>query len=290
MPPLLALFTANPTLEMLRAAAATLSAFFRASPFPAVDPDIPVLALLLRLNHCDDALKSAVVVVSNLSGGSNSETIQRICHSEIISALVSLFQHSTALIQREALGTIFNIVAALDSQHTQIVVENGVLPGLFRLLTNTEDSEVMKKICQIVFNIAVLDRSSVIESGITKHIIHLLNLNDTEIKTYALRTIFTITSEQNHDHIRLLVSQGCIEGLSNVLDPTEGDIVLAALGVLEVIFEVETNGGGEDFPYRRMFIQAGGLQQMDEAVFTHADDHDINLRYDRIIMGYFKDS
>ncbi|KAL5580371.1 hypothetical protein UlMin_012813 [Ulmus minor] len=239
--PLLAQLNERSKLSMLRNATWTLSNFCRgkpATPFEQVKPALPVLQQLIFLND-EEVLTDACWALSYLSDGPNDK-IQAVIDSGVCPRLVELLTHPSPTVLVPALRTVGNIVTGDDAQ-TQFVIENQVLPCLFQLLSQNHKKSIKKEACWTISNITAGNKAqiqAVIDANIILPLIHLLQHAEFDIKKEAAWAISNATSGGSHEQIKLLVDQGCIKPLCDLLICPDPRIIAVCLEGLENILKV----------------------------------------------------
>ena len=263
MHPLLQQLTENSKLSMLRNATWTLSNFCRGKPQPdfnLIRPALPKLAQLIYSTD-DDVLTDSCWALAYLSEGP-LDKIQAVIESGVTKRLVELLStHESPKVQTPALRTIGNIVTGDDLQ-TDVVINLEALPVLLALL-NSPKKGIRKEACWTISNITAGNRDqiqAVIEANVIPPLINLLKTAEFDVKKEAAWAISNATSGGTPEQIKLLVQQGCIGPLSDLLGMQDPKIVNVALEGLENILKV----GAKDAE------MSGGFNQMAERI------HDAN--------------
>jgi len=157
----------------------TISNLCRGKPQPKfrlISAAIPIIASLLIVDD-DEVLTDACWALSYLSDdhSDNNLYIQSVIDAGVISDLISLLNHHNLTVQNPALRAIGNIVTGTDIQ-TSVVVQNGALPVLKKLMLNDSKTSIRKEVIWTLSNITAGTHyhiQSIIDEGI---IIHLLNM------------------------------------------------------------------------------------------------------------------
>ncbi|KAG9130648.1 hypothetical protein Leryth_011912 [Lithospermum erythrorhizon] len=239
--PLLNQLNENSKLSMLRNATWTLSNFCRGkppTPFEQVRPALPVLQRLIHSND-EEVLTDASWALSYLSDGPNDK-IQAVIEAGVCPRLVELLMHPAHTVLIPALRTVGNIVTGDDTQ-TQYVIDNQVLPCLYKLLTENYKKSIKKEACWTISNITagnITQIQAVIEANIISPLIFLLQNAEFDIKKEAAWAVSNATSGGSHDQIRFLANQGCIKPLCDLLICPDPRIVTVCLEGLENILKV----------------------------------------------------
>lgn len=291
--PLLAQLNEHSKLSMLRNATWTLSNFCRGkppTPFEQVKPALPILQRLIHLND-EEVLTDACWALSYLSDGPNDK-IQAVIEAGVCPRLVELLMHPSATVLIPALRTVGNIVTGDDAQ-TQFVIDNGVLPCLYQLLTQNHKKSIKKEACWTISNITAGNRAqiqAVIEANIILPLVHLLQHAEFEIKKEAAWAISNATSGGSHQQIQFLVSQGCIKPLCDLLVCPDPRIVTVCLEGLENILKVgeadkEMGMNNGINVYAQMIDECDGLDKI-ENLQTH-DNNEIYEKAVKILERYW---
>ncbi|CAD5312189.1 unnamed protein product [Arabidopsis thaliana] len=118
------------------------------------------------------------------------------------------FIHQSPTVLIPALRTVGNIVTGDDSQ-TQFIIENGVLPHLYNLLTQNHKKSIKKEACWTISNITAgnkLQIEAVVGAGIILPLVHLLQNAEFDIKKEAAWAISNATSGGSHEQIQYVIS------------------------------------------------------------------------------------
>lgn len=132
--------------------------------------------------------------------------------------------------QTPALRTVGNIVTGDDLQ-TQIIINVSALPCLLALLSSQKKG-IRKEACWTISNITAGNRQqiqAVIDANIIPPLIQLLQNAEFDIKKEAAWAISNATSGGSPEQIRVLVSQGCIKPLCDLLTASDSRIVIGNL-------------------------------------------------------------
>ncbi|KAH6823867.1 importin alpha isoform 1 [Perilla frutescens var. hirtella] len=284
--PLLAQFSDQSKLSMLRNATWTLSNFCRGKPqpqFEQVKPALPALAHLIHIND-EEVLTDACWALSYLSDGVNDK-IQSVIEAGVCPRLIELLLHPSPSVLIPALRTVGNIVTGDDVQ-TQVIIENGALPCLLNLLKQNYKKSIKKEACWTISNITAGNRDqiqTVITAGIISPLLALLQNAEFEIKKEAAWAISNATSGGTHDQIKFLVGEGCIKPLCDLLVCPDPRIVTVCLEGLENILKVgeaEKNQGNtvDVNVFAQMIDDAEGLEKIE-----NLQSHDNNEIYEKAV-------
>ncbi|KAJ9180352.1 hypothetical protein P3X46_008610 [Hevea brasiliensis] len=291
--PLLAQLNEHSKLSMLRNATWTLSNFCRGkppTPFDQVKPALPILRQLIHLND-EEVLTDACWALSYLSDGPNDK-IQAVIEAGVCQQLVELLLHPSPTVLIPALRTVGNIVTGDDAQ-TQFVIDNQALPCLYQLLMQNHKKSIKKEACWTISNVTAGNKNqiqAVVEANIILPLVHLLQNAEFDIKKEAAWAISNATSGGSHEQIQILVSQGCIKPLCDLLICPDPRIVTVCLEGLENILkvgeadkEMGKNGGAN--LYAQMIDECDGLDKI-ENLQTH-DNNEIYEKAVKILERYW---
>ncbi|GAB4855661.1 Importin subunit alpha-4 [Ancistrocladus abbreviatus] len=284
--PLLAQLNENSKLSMLRNATWTLSNFCRGNPpapFEQVKPALPVLQQLIYLND-EEVLTDACWTLCFLSDGPN-EKIQAVIEAGICRRLIELLLYPSPAVIIPALRTVGNIVSGDDHQ-TQFIIDNQVLPNLYKLLTENHKKSIKKEACWAISNITAGNKAqvqAVIDANLVLPLVHLLQNAEFEVKNEAAWAISNATSGGSCEQIRILVSQGCIKPLCDLLICPDLRIITVCLEGLENILQVgeadkEMGMNGGVNLYAQMIDECEGLDKIE-----NLQTHDNNEIYDQAV-------
>ncbi|CAN1859054.1 Importin subunit alpha-1a [Linum perenne] len=170
--PLLAQFSDQAKLSMLRIATWTLSNFCRGKPQPSFDQTKHALPVLERLIHSDDeeVLTNVCWALSHLSVGTNDK-IQAVIEIGVCPRLVELLLHKSAEVLIPALRTVRNIVTGNDMQ-TQCMIDHQVLPALLHLLTNNHKKSIKKATCWTISSFTARNVNQIQGKKYPRHVHH----------------------------------------------------------------------------------------------------------------------
>ncbi|XP_024013857.1 importin subunit alpha-6-like [Eutrema salsugineum] len=290
MLPLLAQFDEpHSTPEMLLCASWTLRVLCSRYPPPPHELISPAILELERLLYSNDSdvLLNASVTLACLSETNDDDIIEILIGLAVIPGMIQLLEHPLSVVQLQGLRTVYAIMMGENDDYTQVVIDHKPLGGLMNFLTKTQRDNAKKAICRIVYKFTFWDESQlqeVIESGIMQHVIPLLENSDEQIKRYAVWAISNITEQRNHDDVNLLVAQGCIEALCDLLTSPKPYLVSAALDALGDILIVGFTGAGQGYLYITRIYDAGGFEPL-VALQEHPNE-DIRDKASDIIVDY----
>ncbi|XP_022847365.1 probable disease resistance protein RXW24L isoform X3 [Olea europaea var. sylvestris] len=182
---------------------------------------------------------------------------------------LSSSRYRKSYISRPALRTIDNIISYVDDTQIQVIIDNGALHCLCRMLTRNSNIIVTESTCYIISNIFGRTKDhiqAVIEAGIISPLLQLLQ--DADFFKAAGEVIYNATTKGTNQQIKFLVHEGCIERMCDLLfNPNEVHVIKICLEGLENILklgEAEKNQGNpEDVNvFAQMIEDAGGLQKI----------------------------
>ncbi|KAK4407929.1 Importin subunit alpha [Sesamum angolense] len=251
--------------------------------FEQVKAALPALAHLIHTND-EEVLTDACWALSYLSDGTNDK-IQAVIEAGVCPRLVELLLHPSPSVLIPALRTVGNIVTGGDIQ-TQVIIDNRALPCLLNLLTQNYKKSIKKEACWTISNITAGNRDqiqAVIEANIISPLVVLLQNAEFEIKKEAAWAISNATSGGTNDQIKLLVREGCIKPLCDLLVCPDPRIVTVCLEGLENILKVgeaEKNQGntGDVNVFAQMIDDAQGLEKIE-----NLQSHDNNEIYEKAV-------
>jgi len=250
----------------------TISNLCRGKPQPKfrlISAAIPIIASLLIVDD-DEVLTDACWALSYLSDdhSDNNLYIQSVIDAGVISDLISLLNHHNLTVQNPALRAIGNIVTGTDIQ-TSVVVQNGALPVLKKLMLNDSKTSIRKEVIWTLSNITAGTHyhiQSIIDEGI---IIHLLNMVesthkcseidsvDFDICKEAVWAVSNATGGATLEQIEYLVHLGVIESLCNLLVPKYFKLFDVTLSGLENILKVKAD------EFKMRIERCGGLEKIE---------------------------
>ncbi|KAI7869116.1 importin alpha subunit [Spinellus fusiger] len=270
---LLPIFSGHHKISMLRNATWTLSNFCRGkNPQPDWEKVFPALPVLAKMIYSldEEVLIDACWAISYLSDGRN-ERIQSVIESGVCRRLVELLMHTSVSVQTPALRSIGNIVTGDDLQ-TQVMINCGVLPALLSLLSSPKET-IRKEACWTISNITAGNYTQiqcVIDANIIPMLVNILATADFKTRKEACWAIVNATSNglTEPEHIRYIVSQGCIKPLCDLLVGLDNKIVQVCLDGLENILKVgelerHTHPNGHN-PYALYVEECGGVEAIHE--------------------------
>ncbi|XP_020591450.1 importin subunit alpha-like [Phalaenopsis equestris] len=242
--PLLALLNEGSKISMIRNATWTLSNLVRGNPRPAFEQIRDSLPVLQRLVHSTDeeVLSDACWALSYMTDGAN-DRIQAVIGAGVCQRLVELIIYPSPTVLVPALRTVGNIVSGDDVQ-TQCILDNGVLPCLFHLLTRSYKKSIKKEACWTISNITAGTGDqiqAVIDANIISPLVHLLMHAEFDIKKEAAWAISNATSGGSTEQIHYLASQGCIKPMCDLLTCSDPRVIRICLDGLKNILKA-----GED--------------------------------------------
>jgi HEAT repeat protein len=207
-----------------------------APPFNFIQPILPVLAELLSAND-QRIIIDACWAISYISDSDNLK-IQAILEADICRRVVELLLHNAPSIQTPALRVVGNIVTGDDIQ-TQFIINCQALPRLAQLLKSPRKG-IRKEVCWTLSNITAgtpRQIQAVIDAGLIPLLIKHLETAEFDIRKEAAWAIANATSSGNANQVKVLVDEGCIPPLCDLLYAPDARVVAVALEGLENILE-----------------------------------------------------
>ncbi|KAK1316862.1 Importin subunit alpha-1 [Acorus calamus] len=295
MVPLLSQLNERSKLSMLRNVTWTLSNLCRGKPPAPFEQTKPALAAFQQLIHSTDeeVLTDSCWALSYLSDGTNDKIQAVIDGDGVCPRLVALLQHPSPTVLIPALRTVGNIVTGDDVQ-TQFMIDNGVLPRLYELLTKNYKKSIKKEACWTVSNITAGNRDqiqAVMDANIIHPLVGLLQYAEFDVKKEAAWAISNATSGGSSGQIQFLVIEGCIKPLCDLLTCSDPRIVTVCLEGLENILkageplEKESGDNGEVNLYAHLVDECEGLDKI-EGLQSH-NSSEIYEKAVRILERYW---
>eukprot|EP01095_Lingulamoeba_sp_RSL-Kostka_P015463 TRINITY_DN7121_c0_g1_i1.p1 TRINITY_DN7121_c0_g1~~TRINITY_DN7121_c0_g1_i1.p1 ORF type:complete len:525 (+),score=233.87 TRINITY_DN7121_c0_g1_i1:95-1669(+) len=272
LPGLVELTKENIKTSLRRNAVWTISNLCRgkpAPPFESIKPVLPVLSDLLTANDQRIIIDSCWAI-SYISDGDNLK-IQAILEADICRRVVELLIHQSPSIKTPALRVVGNIVTGDDIQ-TQFIINCQALPRLGQLLKSPRKS-IRKEVCWTLSNITAgtpRQIQAVIDSGLIPLLISHLSTSEFDIRKEAAWAIANATSSGNKNQVQVLVEEGCIPPLCELLYAPDARVIAVALEGLENIIEFGEedkiqNGTNE---YISLIEEADGVEKI-ESLQSH---------------------
>nr|XP_027190276.1 importin subunit alpha-4-like isoform X2 [Cicer arietinum] len=292
--PLLSLLS-NPSttkLSMLKNATWTLLKLCHGKPSPPptlfeqIQPTLSIFRELLWMPD-EEVVQNACLTLSFLVREGSSKMFQAINEANICPKLVGLLLFPRSRVIVYVLQTLGDIVAG-DEASTQILINNGVLPCLNKILVTQSDKIILKLACLVISNITAGTESQ-IQDVIDFHLVGPL-VRLTEAEFHIKEAVWAIANgtDGTREQIRSFVSEGCIEALYDLLTDPDPTIVTVCLKGLKNILsagEINEQQGlycGVNI-YAQMVDECGGLANI---LILHSDDN--NDIYDRIAETFMK--
>ncbi|CAM9762055.1 unnamed protein product, partial [Ectocarpus sp. 8 AP-2014] len=237
-------------LSLQRIGAWSLFNLLDGQPRPTVDVAtvnmvMPAINRLLMAGD-SEVLCHACSALSHLCDGSAAHIKARKdlrlgLESGVCKRLVQLLDHPSSQVVKPALRTIGNVVCAEDdADYTEAILEAGSVVCLKKLIAHP-NREIQKEACWTLSNIAagsVSQIQSVLDSGAMPQLIKLATSPETEseVRSEAFWVVLNAASCGSDAQIEYLVSQGCVQILSDLLG--ESSMVMMALEGIERVLSV----------------------------------------------------
>ncbi|CAN0042978.1 unnamed protein product [Ectocarpus sp. 6 AP-2014] len=242
-------------LSLQRIGAWSLFNLLDGQPRPTVDVAtvnmvMPAINRLLMAGD-SEVLCHACSALSHLCDGSAAHIKARkelrfglgivVVESGVCKRLVQLLDHPSSQVVKPALRTIGNVVCAEDdADYTEAILEAGSVVCLKKLIAHP-NREIQKEACWTLSNIAagsVSQIQSVLDSGAMPQLIKLATSPETEseVRSEAYWVVLNAASCGSDAQIEYLVSQGCVQILSDLLG--ESSMVMMALEGIERVLSV----------------------------------------------------
>ncbi|XP_022847331.1 putative late blight resistance protein homolog R1A-3 isoform X2 [Olea europaea var. sylvestris] len=291
--PLLAQFNDKTKQYIMAVATRTLSILLiRKPPFEQVKSAIRPLAHLI-LENDGAVLWHACEALFCLTFG-KTDIKQAVIDAGLFPRLVELLLHCKSEIWSSVLHIVDYIILYADDTQTQLIIDNGVLPRLCKVLTLNYPDSYKTDTCYIISKIIGRNKDhiqAVIEAGIISPLLPLLQ--EAEIFNAAAEVIYNATTKGTNEQIKFLVNEGCIEPMCDLLvNPNEQHVIKICLEGLENILKVgeaeKNQGHPEDVNvFAQMIDDAGGLQFI-KNLQTH-DDSEICEEAVKILETYWQE-
>merc|ERR1711979_141503 len=183
-----------------------------------------------------------------------------------------------------------NIVTG-DDQQTQVIIQNGVLPSLVKLLSHAKKA-IRKETCWTISNITAGNRDQIqeiINNSLFPPVIHLLATADFDIKKEAAWAISNATSGGSPPQVAYLVECGCIKPMVDLLTVSDAKIIGVALEALENILNVgktkQQSDGLPENPFATAVEQAEGLTKIEQ--LQEDPNEDVYAKAMKILENFF---
>ncbi|KDO31191.1 hypothetical protein SPRG_03809 [Saprolegnia parasitica CBS 223.65] len=177
---------------------------------------IPILIQLSRASsdHVKHLCLMTFTRISSFSG-INVET-KLVDQGAIAAAMImALVASKSDAIKTSCVQLLSNCLSIQSKHCTKVMVENGVFWALSSLAT-LPDAHT-KRICAICFcNIAIAYPVKMVEAGVPRSLVHLLEAGDTDTLVVALQAIANIV--QNDKACAILVSEGLVKLLRSLVE------------------------------------------------------------------------
>ncbi|XP_074560404.1 importin subunit alpha-1b-like [Curcuma longa] len=193
------LFDLHSKMSLLRAATWTLLSLCCGSPPVALEHTKPALQILHELIFSADdecVIIDACRALDSIADGT-SEKIQAVIEADVCPPLVDLLSHPSSQVIEFTLRAIGNIVMGDDLQ-TQVVIDKGALPCLFKLLSENYGKDIKWEVCWVISNITAGNRAqiqAIINADIIGPLIHILRHAKFDVKKEAAWALSNVTSE-----------------------------------------------------------------------------------------------
>jgi len=226
--------------SFIQVSAWTFSNMFRGKPQVPCDKMImvvPILAMFLGVND-EEILADTCWAISYITDTEDS-VVEAVMKTKIPVNLLKLLDHGQLAVRIPALRVVGNILTTTH-QHTQTLLNDGILDPLSRLLKN-ERKNVAREACWAISNITAgtLEQISTFlhhSEALTLMLDHCKN-DDLEIQREAIWAIANATSGGSVSHTFTLVHRGLLNILNEALDRDDTKLTLLTLEAVGNILE-----------------------------------------------------
>lgn len=160
-----------------------------------------------------------------------------------------------------ALQTVGNILSGSDEDIDEVLSYSTIFPALYVLLMSDEE-EVLKDTLWVISNIAAGTQNhiqKIIDAKIMPLVIRAIRKSQLETKKRGLWILTNAASKASPAQIRLLVDDGCIGIMCEMLHVKSLSTVKFTLVGLEYILEAgEQLGDLQENPYVKLVKSCGG--------------------------------
>jgi hypothetical protein len=313
LPPLLQMLRDDAMeIHILRTAVSALKNVCSGKPQPPLDvlyDPLRALAEVIAAADDEDVLCDACWAVSYVADGPN-DRIQAVMETGIdtgaLPRVLELLGHVSTRVQTAALRTAGNLVTGDDLQ-TQIVLDNGLLPGLLSMLGSvcpadhapgaSRQTNLAKEALWTLSNIAAGTAQQIqalLDSNLLLPTFDFLSDEDATLRKEAAWVVSNVCAGGTYDQIMGMVQQGCIGAFCDLLETEEDDprLITVALEGLENILKANRPGGGAPHGQAnemvRLLDEQAGLVMID-GLQQHPNFDGVARQAARMVSSYFPD-
>lgn len=243
-------------ISVLRNVTWAISNICRGKPSPAIDDLKVAFPFLLKQLTIDDieVQVDACFAISYLSEGDN-ERITEVVQAGFLPPIVNILENTeSATLRTAALRVIGNVLTG-DEHPTQIVIDLGILPILYRLLDSPRKS-ITKEACWSISNITAGTLSqvqAVINADIIPKIIMLGNSSSQDISKECVWCLANALDKKNTEQTKYFVQQGVVSFLNRSLSIPDVRSMTVTLTAIKSIVQTDES-------FHQVLVDTLGLQ------------------------------
>ncbi|KAJ5080643.1 importin subunit alpha-4 [Anaeramoeba ignava] len=208
-------------------------------PSPDFEYFLPFFQIVENLLSFDDLeiIANTCWIISNLSEDS-IDNLQEIIDLNICPKIINFLDHPNSRISTPALKIIGNIITGYEEQ-TQYLLDLGILNQLKSLLFSSREM-IRKEACWIISNItggSFHQMREVVNYGMVPILIKILKQDEYSVRIDASWCLANIAFQGENEDIFLLIYEGYIEPLCEMLDLDDiSTIILSLDSISKILF------------------------------------------------------